>query len=88
MRQAHAAFLTQLGWRVLAEPDALWPRVLRSKYCEGRCDVDMFKARGDASNAWKGILENINVLKRGMGMVVGNGWSTKFWLHPWATQQP
>lgn len=32
-RQANSAFLTKLGWRVLTEPNALWARVLRSKYC-------------------------------------------------------
>lgn len=88
MRQANAAFLTKLGWRLLAEPETLWSRVMRSKYCDGRCDIDMFKAKGDSSNAWKGIIENIDVLKRGVGLAVGNGWSTKFWLHPWATKHP
>lgn len=73
---------------MLAEPDALWSRVLRSKYCEGRCDIDMFMPRNDASNAWRGILDNIDVLRRGMGMVVGNGNDTIFWRHPWATNVP
>lgn len=62
--------------------------MLRSKYCEGRCDIDMFKPKGDASNSWRGIIENIDVLKRGVGMAVGNGGGTKFWLHPWATKHP
>lgn len=29
MRQVNAAFLAKLGWRLLAEPDALWARVIR-----------------------------------------------------------
>lgn len=41
-RQANSAFLTKLGWRVLSEPSSLWSRVLRHKYCKGRCDIDMF----------------------------------------------
>lgn len=61
MRQANAAFLAKLGWRVLAEPNTLWSRVLRSKYCDGRCDIDMFKARPDASYAWRGILKNVDI---------------------------
>lgn len=88
MRQANSAFLTKLGWHVLAEPEALWSRVLRQKYCEGRCDVDMFKARSDASNAWKGITENLDVLKKGVGVAVGNGIKTAFWNHPWVTTTP
>lgn len=41
-KQANAAFLTKLGWRILSEPNALWSRVIRAKYCARRCDVDMF----------------------------------------------
>lgn len=49
-RQTNAAFLTKLGWRVLTEPNALWSRVLRSKYCKGRCDLDMFERKANMSN--------------------------------------
>lgn len=88
MRQANASFLAKLGWRVLSKPKTLWSRVLQSKYCEGRCDVDMFKYKGDASNAWKGIVENIKIVQQGINSVVGNGKKTFFWHHRWATQKP
>lgn len=39
MRQGNAVFLSKLGWRILAEPEALWARVLRSKYSENRCNI-------------------------------------------------
>ncbi|XP_056688102.1 uncharacterized protein [Spinacia oleracea] len=48
--QANAAFLTKLGWRVLTETNSLCSRVLRAKYCNGRCDVDMFNAKPGMSN--------------------------------------
>lgn len=48
MRQANVAFLAKLGWRLLAEPRKLWARVIRSKYCEGRRDIDMFKRKPDS----------------------------------------
>ena len=32
MRQVNSAFLAKLGWRILAEPQSLWARVLRAKY--------------------------------------------------------
>lgn len=88
MRKTNAAFLAKLGWRVLAEKDTLWSRVMRAKYCDNRCDVDMFQARADASNAWKGIVENINVVQKGVNMAVGNGRRTFFWHHRWATDEP
>lgn len=87
-KQANAAFLTKLGWRVITEPDALWSRVLRQKYCKGRCDVDMFTPKPGSSNVWRGITENAKVLGEGMSTAVGNGTRTLFWDHKWATSEP
>ena len=87
-RQANAAFLTKLGWRMLTEPNSLWARVLRYKYCQGRCDVDMFQAKNGMSNVWSGITENARVLCEGMRVAVGNGAQTRFWDHRWATDTP
>ncbi|KAJ8430823.1 hypothetical protein Cgig2_034150 [Carnegiea gigantea] len=73
MRETNAAFLTKLGLRLMVEKDKLWSQVLRAKYCNGRCDVDMFQSKTDASNAWRGILENMQFLKKGMRTKIGNG---------------
>ncbi|KAJ8447908.1 hypothetical protein Cgig2_012043 [Carnegiea gigantea] len=54
MRQVHSKFMTKLRWRVLAEKDSLWSRVLRAKYCQERCDIDMSTPKQDVSNAWQG----------------------------------
>lgn len=88
MRQANAAFLTKLGWRVLTEPNSLWARVLREKYCQGRCDVDMFQKKQKASNLWQGIVENASHIRQGVQVAIGNGRKTLFWDHSWVTNQP
>ena len=87
-RQANSAFLTKLGWRLLAEPNALWSRVLRHKYCKGRCDTDMFIPSSNMSNVWRGITENATWVQKGSSMAVGNGKETRFWDHRWATEVP
>ena len=51
MRETNATFLTKLGWRLVVEKDKLWSQVLRARYCNGRCDVDMFQPKKDVSNA-------------------------------------
>lgn len=84
-RQMNAAFLTKLGWRVLSEPNALWSRVLRHKYCKGRCDIDMFTPTCNMSNVWRGITDNTSWLKKGTAVAIGNGKKTLFWDHCWAT---
>lgn len=73
---------------MLAEPQSLWARVLRAKYCNNRCDVDMFQMKQSASNVWRGIMNNIDVVKKGINMAVGNGAKTFFWHHRWATTRP
>lgn len=84
-RQANVAFMTKLGWRLLVEPNALWARVLRAKYCRGRCDIDMFSPKPGMSNVWNGITENAKLLCEGAQVAVNDGKTTLFWDHKWAT---
>ncbi|KAL2933352.1 hypothetical protein RDABS01_016471 [Bienertia sinuspersici] len=74
----NATFMMKLGWRLLTKPSYLWSRVLRTKYCKGRCDLDMFKASSNASNLWKGIVEYSRFLKT----------SAQFADHKWVINQP
>lgn len=86
-RQPNSAFLTKLGWRVLTEPNSLWSRVLRAKYCKGRCDIDMFEPKSNTSNVWRGITDNAKLLCNDSRVAVGNGTKTLFWDHRWATNK-
>ncbi|GKA76430.1 reverse transcriptase [Tanacetum coccineum] len=88
MRQANAALLTKLGWRLLAKPNSLWSQVLRSKYCKGRCDLDMFSSKKNSSNVWQGLVENAKIVRHETKFSVGNGRRTLFWDHCWATKTP
>ncbi|KAJ8432430.1 hypothetical protein Cgig2_016060 [Carnegiea gigantea] len=65
MRDTNASFLTKLGWHLLAEKDKLWSKVLRAKYCDNRCDTDMFVHKQNVSNTWRGILDNAQFIKKG-----------------------
>jgi len=58
MRHANIAFMTKPGWRLMSKKDSLWSRVVRAKYCQGRCDVHMFTHKQDASNVWHGITKS------------------------------
>lgn len=63
-RQANAAFLTKLGWRVINEPSSLWSRALRNKYCSGRNNVDMLSPSPNASRVERGFTWSPNFEKR------------------------
>ncbi|KAK9689452.1 hypothetical protein RND81_09G059900 [Saponaria officinalis] len=82
-RQANAVFLTKLGHRALTEHTSLWSRVLHFKYCNGRCDIDMFQPKQGMSNVWAGITSQANTISQGTAMAIGNGRNTLFWDHCW-----
>lgn len=65
MRQANVAFMTKLGWHFLKEKDNLWSTVVRARYCNGRCAIEMFCSKREASNVWQGISENAKVIRQG-----------------------
>lgn len=83
MKQAKTTFLAKLGWRLLTEPDSLWSRVLRAKYCDSRCDLDMFKADNNAFNASRGIMSSVDVIRKGINTTIRNGSKAFFWHHKW-----
>lgn len=88
MRQSNAATLAKLGWRMLQEPESLWSRVLRGKYCHSRADIDVFQSVPRSSNTWKGIIHGSRILSKGLRMAIGNGCSTLFWFHSWLLEAP
>ncbi|KAJ8422361.1 hypothetical protein Cgig2_023906 [Carnegiea gigantea] len=90
MRDLNAALLMKLGWRMLTEPESIWARVLRFKYCQGRhlLHPPNRTPMGMVSIGWKGMLENLNPLQRGVGMAVGDDRATAFWLDRCAEPSP
>lgn len=63
---------------MLTEPNAFWDHVLRSKYCKGRCGVDMFEPKVGMSNVKSEITENARFRYEGMRIAVGDGAETYF----------
>ncbi|KAL8142510.1 hypothetical protein V2J09_015542 [Rumex salicifolius] len=88
MREINSATLAKLGWRLLQEPTSLWSRVIRSKYCNRRLDVDMFLRHSNSSQVWQGIVHGAQTLKKGLQSSIGNGNNTMFWNHAWVDHQP
>jgi len=84
MRQLNSAQLAKLGWRVITESESLWSRVLRTKYCKGRASLEAFSVKPTDSLIWRGIVEQVEVLRKGLGIAVGDGRNTQFWTHKWA----
>lgn len=70
------------SWRLAIEPKNLWAKVLKMKCYRGNNDDNM-KVSRQASNAWKGIMDNIHLTKEGVRHAIGDGRRTKFWTQKW-----
>lgn len=51
----NSAFLMKFTWDLIARPEALWLRVLCSKYKTGQGKLPVVKRKNSTSNIWKGI---------------------------------
>jgi len=83
MWHLNSALLMKLGWRLHAEPSALWVRILKEKYGRGRDLTDLIGRRISCSNAWRGILEHIQLSNQGLCVAIGDGRQAQFWQHKW-----
>jgi len=50
--------------------------------------MDMFQERTNVSNAWRGILDGVDLIRQGARMEIGDGKQTLFWHHNWALNKP
>ena len=73
MRELNSVSMEKLGWRMIHEPDAMWVRVLKHRYCKGSLGIDMFTRCRNPSNLWKGISESKPILQKGMAYSIGDG---------------
>ncbi|KAG7593940.1 Ribonuclease H-like superfamily [Arabidopsis thaliana x Arabidopsis arenosa] len=76
------ALLAKIGWKLLHQPDSLLSQVLLGKYCHSSSFMES-KSPSNASHGWRGILAGREILKQGLGWIVGNGESINVWTSPW-----
>lgn len=67
---------------MLKEPQSLLTQILMGKYCNNSSFLDCV-APASASHGWRSILARREVLKKGLGWIVGNGKSIPVWSQPW-----
>lgn len=76
------ALLAKIGWRLLKDPQSLLAQVLLGKYVRNGSFLDC-QAPSNASHGWRSILAGREVLKQGLGWVVGSGNNIRVWRDPW-----
>lgn len=82
------ALLAKLSWRLLKNPNSLLAQILIGKYCKESSFMNAL-APSVCSHGWKSILAGKEVLKKGMGWLVGDGSKISLWYDPWlSTNSP
>lgn len=84
----NTAFLAKIGWRIMQNEDTLLTQVLKTKYKASPKDCSSWIPKHNMSNAWKGILKSIPVLKEGCRIQIRNGKNTSFWHDSWIGNCP
>ena len=76
------ALLAKIGWRLIKDPTSLVAQVLLGKYAKNSTFLDCVPPAA-ASHGWRSILAGRDLLKKGLGWVVGNGENIHVWKDPW-----
>ncbi|XP_024007904.1 uncharacterized protein LOC112083915 [Eutrema salsugineum] len=76
------ALLAKIGARLIYHPHALVSRVLLGKYCHSAPFMDCVLP-SNPSHGRRSIIAGREILRHGMGWLVGNGESIRVWEDPW-----
>lgn len=76
------AFLGNLSWRLINNPQCLLSRVLTGKYCPDG-NILTCQSQISESHGWKGILIGRDLVSRNSGWLVGDGTTIDIWQDPW-----
>jgi len=74
--------LARISWKIHEQPDSLLARVLLGKYCHDQQFLKV-SVSSACSHGWRSILAGREVLKKGLGWIVGDGESISVWRDPW-----
>ena len=82
------ALLGKLAWQNFKNPSSVLAQNLLGKYAHKTSFLDA-KAPKSPSHRWRSMLVGREVLRKGLGWIVGSGSSIRVWEEPWlSTEQP
>ncbi|XP_026433495.1 uncharacterized protein LOC113330916 [Papaver somniferum] len=83
LEKLNLALLTKLFWRLCTESEALWTKIMSSKYFKHGNILHQDLKKGNCSYTWNGIIKGLQVVQQNYFMEVNNGKKTKIWLDRW-----
>lgn len=77
------ALLTKLAWHLLHVEDAIWSRLVRSKYGLSLIEPPIFRHKSSASVVWRGLVWASEPLRSAVRWEVRNEKRILFWIDHW-----
>ncbi|XP_056688407.1 uncharacterized protein [Spinacia oleracea] len=79
------AFIAKLGWKILTDENNLWAKIMRKKYLQ---NTNFFSAKRKIKDSpiWISILNQREILRKGIRWKIGNGNHINFWKDNWVGQ--
>ncbi|CAN1191878.1 Putative ribonuclease H protein At1g65750 [Linum perenne] len=81
--QLNRAYMTKLAFLFFSQPEALWVRVLQSKYFRETREGLIQKKPSSKSAIWRGITRDWPTMLRGARPLIHDGQNTAFWTTSW-----
>ncbi|CAN1804498.1 Putative ribonuclease H protein At1g65750 [Linum perenne] len=82
-KEMNLAFLMKLTWGMIKDKEALWVKVLKTKYLKQTESGLIPKKTKRWSSCWKGINATWTIFTGGLYWSVQNGRKTNFWKERW-----
>ena len=86
-RAKNIALVAKLNWRLYQEKEALWARVLLSKYCSQSRQRAKDPDKLPCSPIWTAIKKGFSIFEKGIGWNLGNNSKLSFWNDRWLKGQ-
>ena len=77
----------KLLWKIIAEPDNIWVRLIHEKYLKHESIMD-YKKRGSTSYQWGRLITLREQFTKSLKWVVGDGKTVNFWKDQWLLDKP
>lgn len=83
LRVLNEAYMMEIAWQLMANPDKIWVQVMKKKYKAGPYQMSKVKSCTRSSPTWRAICQVWPTVSHNISWVVNNGEHVRFWKDVW-----
>ena len=81
------ALQMKLLWKIIAEPNNIWVRIVNEKYLRNM-ELFSYKKQTNTSWQWSKLMSLRSEFREGLHWQIGDGRTIRFWTDSWTTKGP